>query len=212
MAQETQTGAMYQRRGVRWGGRWEAGSKGKRYVYIYGWFMLRFDTKQNSLKQLSFKNQLKRKKINNKRIIKIFFQLPKKKKILLWVAISLFTSSSWPNEQTLVSLVSPALASGFFSTGLPGKAQNIEHSPSQKKKKKKRKKIGKYATLGNSYYKFWNFFLSFFHIRPLYLWNKVSTSYLHDETLPMRSLLGKLTDNITIISLSKCIHILTYSN
>ena len=28
MAQETQTGALYQPRGVGWGGRWEWGSKG----------------------------------------------------------------------------------------------------------------------------------------------------------------------------------------
>ena len=37
------------------GGRWEGVSKGRRYIYIYGWFMLRFDRKQqNSVKQLSF--------------------------------------------------------------------------------------------------------------------------------------------------------------
>ena len=36
MAQETQTGAMYQSRGVEWGGRWEGGSKGRGYMYIYG--------------------------------------------------------------------------------------------------------------------------------------------------------------------------------
>ena len=42
-------------RGVRWGGRWEAGSKGRGYMYTYGWFMLRFDIKhQNSVKHLSF--------------------------------------------------------------------------------------------------------------------------------------------------------------
>ena len=29
MAQETQTGALYQPRGVGWGGRWEGGSKGE---------------------------------------------------------------------------------------------------------------------------------------------------------------------------------------
>ena len=29
MAQETQTGTLYQPRGVRWGGRWEGGSKGR---------------------------------------------------------------------------------------------------------------------------------------------------------------------------------------
>ena len=29
MAQETQTGALYQPRGMGWGGRWEGGSKGR---------------------------------------------------------------------------------------------------------------------------------------------------------------------------------------
>ena len=47
MAQETQTGALYQPRG-----RWEGGSKGRGYMYTYGWFMLRLDRKQqNSVKQ-----------------------------------------------------------------------------------------------------------------------------------------------------------------
>ena len=55
MAQETQTGALYQGRGVGWGGRWEGGSKGRGYMYTYGSFMLRFDRKQqNSVKQLTF--------------------------------------------------------------------------------------------------------------------------------------------------------------
>ena len=31
-AQETQTGALYQPRGVGWGGRWEGGSKRKGYM------------------------------------------------------------------------------------------------------------------------------------------------------------------------------------
>ena len=34
--QETQTGALYQPRGVGWGGRWEEGSKGRGYMYTYG--------------------------------------------------------------------------------------------------------------------------------------------------------------------------------
>ena len=60
MAQETQTGALSQPRGVGWGGRWEGGSKGRGYMCTYGWFMLRFDRKQqNSIKQLSF---IKKKK------------------------------------------------------------------------------------------------------------------------------------------------------
>ena len=55
MAQETQTGALYQPRGVRQGRRWEGGSKGRGYMYTYGWFMLSFDRKQqNSVKQLFF--------------------------------------------------------------------------------------------------------------------------------------------------------------
>ena len=36
MAQETQTGALYQTRGVGWGGKWEGASKGRGYMYTYG--------------------------------------------------------------------------------------------------------------------------------------------------------------------------------
>ena len=36
MAQEIQTEAVYQHRGVGWGGRWEGGSKGREYMYTYG--------------------------------------------------------------------------------------------------------------------------------------------------------------------------------
>ena len=36
MAQEPQTGSLYQRRGVGWEGRWEGGSQGRGYIlYIY---------------------------------------------------------------------------------------------------------------------------------------------------------------------------------
>jgi len=36
MAQETQTGALYQPRGVGWEGRWEGISKERGYMYTYG--------------------------------------------------------------------------------------------------------------------------------------------------------------------------------
>ena len=36
MAQETQTGALYQPRGVGWGGRWKGSSKERGYMSIYG--------------------------------------------------------------------------------------------------------------------------------------------------------------------------------
>ena len=36
MTQETQTGTLYQPRGVGWGGRWEGGSKGRGYLYTCG--------------------------------------------------------------------------------------------------------------------------------------------------------------------------------
>ena len=38
MAQETQTGALYQPRGVGWGGRWEGGSKGRGYIYTMDYY------------------------------------------------------------------------------------------------------------------------------------------------------------------------------
>ena len=61
--QETQTGDLYQSRGVGWGERWEGGSKGRGYMYTDGWFMVRFDRKQqNSLKQLSVNKKTKKKK------------------------------------------------------------------------------------------------------------------------------------------------------
>ena len=36
MTQETQTEALYQSRGMGWGGRWEGVSKGWGYMYTYG--------------------------------------------------------------------------------------------------------------------------------------------------------------------------------
>ena len=36
MAQETQTGALYQPRGMKRGGTWVGGFKGRGYMYIYG--------------------------------------------------------------------------------------------------------------------------------------------------------------------------------
>ena len=36
MPQETQTGSLYQSRGVGWGRRWERDSKGSGYMYTYG--------------------------------------------------------------------------------------------------------------------------------------------------------------------------------
>ena len=36
MAQETQTGALIQPRGVECGGKWDGGSRGRGYLYPYG--------------------------------------------------------------------------------------------------------------------------------------------------------------------------------
>ena len=63
MTQETQTGALYQPRGVGWGWRWEGDSKRRGYMYTYSWFMLRFDRKQNFIKQLSFNKKNKEKNV-----------------------------------------------------------------------------------------------------------------------------------------------------
>ena len=62
MAQETQTGALGQPRGVGWGGRRKVVSKGRGYMYTYGWFMFKFDRKQQNLvKQLSFNKKINKK-------------------------------------------------------------------------------------------------------------------------------------------------------
>ena len=53
MAQETQTGALYQPR---------VDGEGGGYMCTYGWFMLRFDKKQNSVKQLYLNLKKKTKK------------------------------------------------------------------------------------------------------------------------------------------------------
>ena len=54
-------GALHQPRGVGWEGKWERVSKGRRYMYTRGLFMLRFKRKQqNSLKQLSFNKNIKK--------------------------------------------------------------------------------------------------------------------------------------------------------
>ena len=45
MSQETQTGALYQPRGVGQEGRWEGPLRGRGYMCTYGQFMLRFDRK-----------------------------------------------------------------------------------------------------------------------------------------------------------------------
>ena len=37
VSQRTQTGAMYQSRGVGWKGRWQGGSRGREYMYVYLW-------------------------------------------------------------------------------------------------------------------------------------------------------------------------------
>ena len=49
MAQETQRGALYQPRGVGWGGTWEGGSTGRGHMCTYGRFMLIFDRKNKIL-------------------------------------------------------------------------------------------------------------------------------------------------------------------
>ena len=84
MAQETQTGALYQPRGVEWGGRWEGISKGRGYMYISGQFMQRFDRKQqNSVKQLSFNKKLIKKKrpTTKKKDSKVDWSRPKKESV-----------------------------------------------------------------------------------------------------------------------------------
>ena len=55
MTQGTQNEALWQPRGVGWGGRWEGGSGGRGYMYTYSWYMPMYGRNQhNIVKQLSF--------------------------------------------------------------------------------------------------------------------------------------------------------------
>ena len=60
MAQETQTGVLYQPKGMGCGGRWEEDSKGRAYIYIpmavSCWGLTK--KQQNSVKQLSFNEKI----------------------------------------------------------------------------------------------------------------------------------------------------------
>ena len=77
MAQGTQTGTLYQSRGMGWGGRGEGGSKGRRYMCTYGWFMLRFDRKQqSSVKQPFFNKEKKKDKFKKEKILSPLFVIP----------------------------------------------------------------------------------------------------------------------------------------
>ena len=51
MYQESQTGSLYQPRGVWWEGRQEGDSKGIVYTYTCGWLLLRFDRKYEKKKK-----------------------------------------------------------------------------------------------------------------------------------------------------------------
>ena len=75
------------------------------YIYTYGWFMLRFDRKQqNSVKQCSFKGKIN--KINKKRTLEL-------------VAIPFSRGSSWPRNWTQVS----SIAGRFFIVWTTGKTK-----------------------------------------------------------------------------------------
>ena len=58
MAQETQTGALYQPRGMGWRGDGREVQKGGDICIPMADSLLRFDRKQNSVKQLSFNKKL----------------------------------------------------------------------------------------------------------------------------------------------------------
>ena len=58
MAQKTQTGTLYQSRGVGLGRRWERDSKGRGYMYTYADHVEVWHKTTNSVKQLSFNKKI----------------------------------------------------------------------------------------------------------------------------------------------------------
>ena len=61
VTQGSKTGALWQPRGVGWGGKWKGGSRGRGHMYTYGWFMLMYGrNKRNIVKKLAFKKKPKK--------------------------------------------------------------------------------------------------------------------------------------------------------
>ena len=62
LIQGAQPGALWQPRGVMWGGRWEGDSRGKGRMCPYGWFMLMYGRKQHNIvkKYPPIKNKLRK--------------------------------------------------------------------------------------------------------------------------------------------------------
>ena len=108
MAQETQTGALYQPRGVGCRGRWDRGSKGRGYMYTYGWFMLRFDRKpQYSVRQLSFNKKNYNKNTFQKKIVQTKWKCKENTLIVIVAGSSnLLNTYHVPNAELVFYIVS----------------------------------------------------------------------------------------------------------
>ena len=55
--QGAQPVALWQPRGLGWGGRWEEGLRGRGHMYSYGWFMLMYGRNQHSIVKQLFSNE-----------------------------------------------------------------------------------------------------------------------------------------------------------
>ena len=67
MTQGTKTRALWQLRGVGWGGRWEGGSRGRGHMYTYDWSMLMYGRNHHNIVIIL---QLEIKKLRKHHILK----------------------------------------------------------------------------------------------------------------------------------------------
>ena len=93
--QEAQPGALWQRRGVRWGGLgWEGGSRGRGYMYMCVCVCVCVCASHQSCLTLSDPMDCNLQSSSVHEILQA--------RILEWVAISFSRGSSWPRDRTQV--------------------------------------------------------------------------------------------------------------
>ena len=119
MTQETQFGAVWQSKGVRWGGRWERVSRGRGHLYTCGWFHVDVCQKPTQyckaiILQLKINTYFKLTNyfLKNQLFPVALLSTEREKPTTGKAALLLQSHFTQPKESPVAKSVSPRLASG----------------------------------------------------------------------------------------------------